>query len=263
MEKKKFVKYAWRAILTLFLLIISFGTTMALLRSGPRQLEKKSPKELSLTARVILTRESRTELLRKELKRLPRFTPPENGIITSDQMERYVNIVYCVQAIQAGNLKRRPKIDLSLSGALLLMRFEMSLVMLIEEEQHIKYKMNYEEFRWIDTNIKKALALAMKRLVENCYKSETPPEVKRLYENAAIMGNYSAKDETGSVYAKPELIDPSEIPEAHYRYVVSYYKWLKYNDLDFEKADFQCLVDRDKIQPAHFRPSEVIYPEVK
>ena len=263
MKREKIFKYAWQAILAIFLLIISFGITKALFRPGPRQLEKTFDEKINLEEKVMRAREARTELLQQELKRLPPFKPPENNIISPDQMERYVNIIYYMNKIQEENVKRRPKYDLNLSGALYLARREMTLVNLVEVEQLLKYKMNYDEYNWIGTKAKKALALAMKRLSENCYGPEKPPELKENFDDAMILGHYTAPDEQNNLRPKPELLDPSEIPEANYRNVVSYYKWLKYQGIDLEKVNMQCLIDRDKIQPADYRPPGVIYPEIK
>jgi hypothetical protein len=86
-------------------------------------------------------------------------------------------------------------------------------------------------------------------------------EVSRTLDDVAISANYSEKDENQNYHAKLDLIDPSEIPETNYRYVVSYYKWVKYYGIDLENMNFKCLMEGDNIQEAPFTPPEVKYPE--
>ena len=261
MGKKNILRQIGLVFLIVFFLIASYGVTKALFRPGPKQKEHETDTQKTIEITLIETREARAELLRKELKRLPPFRPPDKNIITPDQMKTYVTINYYDGEIAGIGILRRPNYNLSFGTALFLARWETSINILLHVEKLIDYKMTEEEFEWIDKNVKKALALAMKRLYFECYGDQKPQEVSRALDDAAIYAHFSKKNEQNSFIADLDLIDPSEIPETNYRYVVSYYKWVEYYGINLENMNFKCLMERGNIQEASITPLEAKYPD--
>jgi len=252
------------AIVILFLfVVIGYGVTKALVRPGPRQLEQMERDKIleDPEVKAILAWEKRGKELNEQAKLLPPFKPPDDGIVTPDQMRRYMNMIYYVDEMMREDEKRRPKGANALGAAMFYMRKGMAIGNMAQAEQVIAQKMTTEEYKWIDLRMKRALALAIKRLHDDCYGPEKPEEIVKVLESACIFGRYSERDEKQNTQPRPDLIDPSEIPEIHYRYILQYQKWIRYTRFPLDKLDMSCLMERDDIQHAPFTPPEVNYPE--
>ncbi|GEM_PF-2634602 len=262
MEKVKKVRLIGGIVLALFVLPTGYLVGKALLRPGPKQIEERKKKQKTdqeRQAEIILSWEARTKELKKKIKELPPFEPPPDGIITRDQMRRYVKMSYYVFQIIKEDERRRPKGKINLGTALFYARKGVALGSMVEAEQMLAQGLSSEEHKWIREKIIKAVALAIKRAYDNCYGPEKPKIAQEALRQACIKGKYWIKKDNKKQF-RPDFIDAYELPEAHYRYVLEYQKWLNFSRLDLEDVDMRCLLEKENIQPAPFTPVKAEYP---
>lgn len=243
-----------------FLLVIGIGVAKAIMKPGPRQLEKNPIlSESEIFSEKMEKWETKTARLKKQMATLPKFTPPADGLVTTDQAQKYVSIVcymYDMIKIQEDKIPKPEKGFLPINVAMQYARKISTMGNMLETEQLWKQKLSFEENAWIDHQMRKGTALAMKRLYEGCYGEEKRANIEYAYNRAALLADYYKLDERGEQIPQPSMIDPSEIPEQNYKLVLQYTKWLQYDRLDLKKIDFSCLIKEEGVSAASLTPIE-------
>lgn len=243
------------------LAFVGYGVMKALERPGPRQ---KSEREKTQDALEIIKEwESKAKALNERLQQLAKFELPADGVIPRERMSSYVAIHDYVQKV-AGHLRsRRPKRFPDLGGALFIARKEMAVLNKVRREKLLEYNMTADEYLWIRGEIRNATALAIKRLAEQCYGADKPEHVIKHLKTAAKNAGIYDKTEDGSLIPRPDKIDPSVIPETHYKYVLEYWPWLHPRRINKSELNMECLIEKESIKPAPFTPLEVDeYPDI-
>jgi len=242
-------------------LFVGYGVKKALDRPGPKQIGKV--KETREALERIEKWERKAEKLKKSLERLAIFVPPSDGIVPRERMNSYVAVHDYVHSIEKHLHDQRPKELPDLGGALFIAKKEMAILNKVRREKLLEYNMTPEEYLWIRDKIRKAVALAIKRMAEYCYGPDKPDYLIEFLKQAAKNAGIYDKTEDGNIIPRPGKIDPSVIPEIHYKYVLEYWPWLHPWRIDKRKLNIECLMERENIQPAAFTPLKVEeYPDI-
>ncbi len=242
------------------LAFVGYGVMKAIERPGPAQ--KKKEERVKSAQEKLGEWESKAENLKKGLAKLAKFEPPSDGLIPRERMSTYVKIHDYVSDIRNHLHKKRPKKFPKLGGALFIAKKEMAILNKVRREKLLEYNMTADEYLWIEDKILDASALAIKRMTDQCYGADKPEYVIRYLKTAAKnAGFYEAVEGKGHV-ARPDKIDPSVIPETHYKYVLEYWPWLHQKRIVKSQLDMKCLIESENIKPASFTPLKVEeYPD--
>jgi len=242
------------------LAFVGYGVMKALERPGPKQ---KKEEDAKTALEKVKQWESKAERLKERMQQLAKFTPPADGVIPPERMKIYITIHHYVHKIGKHLRGQRPKKFPELGGALFIARKEMAMLSKIRREKLLEYNMTPKEYLWIRDKVRTAMMLAFKRMADKCYGAEKPDYLVDDLKMAAKNAKIYDKAEDGTIIPRPGKVDPSVIPEAHYKYVLEYWPWIHPKHINKSRLKMECLMKEENIKPAPFTPLEVEeYPEL-
>jgi len=253
-------------ILAALVLFVGIGVTKALIRQGPRQIEKSKPKtRVEMDMEKMGEWKNKTKEYRELIEKLPDFKPPEKGVLTRKQVEKYLSVRYSIQQIVKLEKARAIKTKdgkIPLKSALRTVNRTVALGNMMEARALAEQNMSYEELKWVENNFNKGAVLATLRAYEDCYDSDArPPEVENIFKRTVVRCGYYTLDEKQNRIPDLSKIDPAEIPEANYTYFLEYLDWFDFDGFNVKKIDFGCLIEKENIQPPAFTLPEITHPE--
>ena len=107
--------------------------------------------------------------------------------------------------------------------------------------------MSNSEYEWIKAKIQDAEIIALLRLEKLTEDPEARKKVRECAEYMSATAGHGVHDEKGEFIGKPEMLDPSKVPEQHVKYVLQYWKQLKIPYVPIDELDWTPLLKQESM----------------
>lgn len=260
-KRKKILLTSLGVLILFFIGTLGWVFVKIMTRPGPRQeqLEKLKAQKSPLDPQIKKLEELQAKYGKaiEEMENMPEFSPPSDGLVTEDQMRRFVdifsNVVNAVEEVK----KQIPEGKKSIGEGLVYLHQMYLTAQGMQAVKQIEHKMSSSEYQWVEERIREAQIVALLRL-EKLTASEEEREKIRAFarRNAEILGY--AVEEGDNYVGKPEMLDPNKVPHQHVRYILQYYPQLWQPDIEINQLDWTPLLKEEGMTP----PAPVVPPVV-
>ena len=245
------------AVLGLILVVLSgaggWVTAKILMRPGPRQeaMARMEAERKAMTEEQKHLEElkDKYEKMAEQMKSLPKFEPTENGIISPDQMRRFIDIRYAtVSAIQEEQRKQPPGMRTVTQGLLLANRM-MIVLNATTATKMLDNQMSQAEYDWIEKKVLEAEIVALLKLEAMTADTKIRETIHTYVLYVSVTAGYFYYDEKGVAIGQPEKVDNSKVPPQHLKYFLQYYKKLGMPQAWINELDWTPLLKAEGVTP--------------
>lgn len=190
--------------------------------------------------------------LERELRKIPKFVPPENNHLTEDQIQKHYQIVdHCWKRFKdyrRNYLEQIP--ERGLARGLAMVFHGPALLALCQAEGLLETKMTGEEFDWVGKRMWEAALFAVNQKFKSGKVQSEEMELLKIHQEqlCQLLG---LVEESDQIYYLPEKLDLSKIPRHNVELFLRFKNQVRWRKINFEtiEFDYQNIMNAAQILP--------------